>query len=171
MPTLYELGVEYARLETLLIEQAGEWTEETEAAFAALGEIERSKIDAYEAVIANLTGHASACQDESNRLQDKATVALNAAKRLKARLLEYMQARGVEELKGEKWRAVIQKNGGLRKLTLLVPPEDLPAAFQRMRVEANTDELRTLIGDADYGDWEGRPLARLEERGVSLRFK
>lgn len=176
MPTLYDLGVEYARLETLLIEQAGEWTDETEAAFEALGELERVKVDAYEGVIANLAGHAAACQDEAQRLQEKADAALNAAKRLKARLLEYMQARDVMELKGEKWRACIQKNGGKRPIVLLCAPDALPISVQRVRVEADMEALRTALEAVARAETPTLPIeiagvARLEPMGVHLRFR
>ena len=170
--TLYDLGVEFARLETLLIEQAGEWTEETEAAFAALGEMEKDRVDAYQHVIANLSAYATACQDESKRLSEKAEAPLNGVKRLKSRMMEYMQARGVEELKGEKWRAVIQRNGGKPPLTVLMEPDQLPGEFQKFRIEADTEAMRkAALSTGDVVGPEGIIVARIEKPGTHLRFR
>lgn len=168
MPTLYELGTEWARLETVLLESGGELTPDVEAAFTALGELERDKVDAYQHVVANLAGHAAACQAEANHLQEKADAALNAAKRVKARLLEYLQARGVKELQGDRWRACVTANGGKQPLTLLVEPEQLPVIYQRVKVEPDTDTLRAGLEGKDPA---AVAVARLEPRGSHLRFR
>lgn len=171
-PTLYDLGAEWAKLETLMIEQGGEWTEEAEAAFAALGALERDRVDAYQHVIANLTAHATGCQDESQRLGEKASAALNAAKRLKDRLKEYMELRGVDALQGDRWRAVIQKNGGKPPLTVLIEPDQLPGQFQRYRIEADTEKMRAAaLTTGDVVGPEGIIVARIEKPGTHLRFR
>lgn len=168
MPTLYELGTEWARLETALIEAEGEMTPDVEAALAALGDLERDKIDAYQHIVANLDAHAKACHEEAERLRAKSDVARNAARRLKDHLLAYMQARGVEAIQGDRWRACATKNGGKPPLTVLVEPEQLPASYQRVKVEPDTDALRAGLEQADPA---AVAVARLEPRGVHLRFR
>ncbi len=168
-PTLYDVSTEFARIELLLTEQGGEWTEEVEAAFLALGEMEKDRVDAYHHVIANLNAYRDGCIAESRRLDEKARVADNAAIRLKGRLLEYMRARDVTELKGEKWRAVIQKNGGKAPLVLLCEPDALPKHLQRVRIEADTDGIRAVLTNSGAVELAG--VARLDQPGTHLRFR
>lgn len=171
-PTLYEVGVEFARLETLLYEQGGEWTPEVEAAFTALGEMERDRVDAYQHVIANLTAHATGCQEEAKRLAEKADVALNAAKRLKERLKEYMEVRGVTALQGDRWLAVIQRNGGKPPLVLDLPVEQLPSRFVRYTPAPDSDALRAAaMTDGSVIGPEGVQIAHVDPPGTHLRFR
>jgi hypothetical protein len=170
MPTLYDLRAEFHSLENLLVEQGGEWTEETEKAFARLGELEAGKVDGYQHVIANLLAHADGCREEADRLMEKAQHSLNAVAGLKNRLKSYMEERGTTTLHGERWKAVLQRNGGKPPLTLLVQPHELPPELQRVTIGADTEKIRQLC---ELGDpaWNGTPVARLEEPGTHLRFR
>lgn len=172
MTTLYDLGAEWARLESVLIESGGELTPEVEAAFAELGELEAGKIDAYQAVIANLTAYAAGCQREVEKYQEKGAVATNATRRLKDRLKDYMNQRGVTELKGDIWKAVVQRNGGKPPLVLDVPVEQLPSPFVRYTPSADTEEMRKrAFADGRVIGSEGVQLAHIEAPGTHLRFR
>lgn len=175
--SLYTLSETFAALEAELLETGGEWTPEIEAAFAALGELETDKVDAYAVVVRGLERHRDACKTERDALQQKATAAEHAARRLKERMHEYLTVRGVRELKGTVWRAAIQAHGGKQPLEVLVPAEELPPDFQRVTVSADTDKLRAAAeAVADPGGevtltHEGTALARLLPRGSSVRFR
>lgn len=169
MPTLYDLRAEFHSLEALLVEQGGEWTEETEKAFERLGELEASKVDGYQHIVANLLAYADGCREEADRLMEKAQHGLNAVDRLKARLKAYMEERGETEMRGNRWKAVIQRNGGKRPLTLLCEPVALPKHLQRVRYEADMEGIRAVL--ASGGIEEIADVARLEPAGTHLRFR
>ncbi len=169
--SLYELAADFAALEAALLESAGEWTPEVEASFAAIGELEAEKIDAYRAVVAQLEAHATACRGEAEVFQTKANVASNAVKRLKTRLQDYLVATGRTEVKGTIWRAVLTANGGKQPLATLVSPEELPEAFQRIRIEPDTEALRAAAGTDGVVLADGREIARIEPRGQHVRFR
>lgn len=170
--SLYELESEFAALHNRLIETAGEWTDEVEAEFTRLGGIESVKVDSYQHVLAEFTAHASACQSEIERLQEKQQNALNAKRRLTERLKEYMEAKEVTELKGTTWKAVIQKNGGKPPLTVLMDPAQLPAPFVRYRAEPDTEAMRAAaLPGGDVIGPEGILVARVEKPGTHLRFR
>jgi outer membrane murein-binding lipoprotein Lpp len=145
--SLYELGVQWQQLEDVLVESGGEWTEEVEAYFAALGQLEGAKVDAYAHVVRGISAYADALKAEESALRDKRKAAEHAIERLKARLLDYMRERDVRELRGTTWKAAIQRNGGLRPMELLVAPEELPEAFQLRRVEPNWPAIRAAVGE------------------------
>jgi hypothetical protein len=169
--TLYEMGAEFSALHVILTESAGEWTEDVEARFAALGELDRDKVDAYHAVITNLTAHAAGCQDEAQRLQEKAKIATTAAQRLKDRMKEYMELRGVTALQGDRWRAVIQKNGGNAPLVITAQSaEDIPAHLRLPpEIRPDTDAIRAVLISGGLSEIAG--LARLEPVGTHLRWR
>jgi hypothetical protein len=170
--TLYEMGAEFSALHVILTESAGEWTEDVEARFAALGELDRDKVDAYHAVITNLTAHAAGCQDEAQRLQEKAKIATTAAQRLKDRMKEYMELRGVTALQGDRWRAVIQKNGGKPPLVLDMAVDDLPSPFVRYTPTADTEMMRAkALKDGRVIAGEGVQVAHIDPPGTHLRFR
>jgi hypothetical protein len=168
--TLYDLTAEWTDLSAALTESAGEITDEIEARLDALGTLEGAKVDSYALVVRSFEAHATACRAEATALIAKATVAENAAKRLKARLLDYLTARGLEELRGTIWKAKRTANGGKQPLTLLVDPDDLPPEYQLHSVTANTEMLRIQADDDGSIVFSGQPVARLEPRGFHLRL-
>jgi hypothetical protein len=168
--SLYTLGETFAALEAALLESGGEWNEQIESQFVELGKLETERVDAYAVVVRSFEAHATACRAEAATLATKAQVAENAAKRLKARLLDYLTARGLEELRGTIWKAKRTANGGKQPLTLLVDPDDLPPEYQLHSVTANTEMLRIQADDDGSIVFSGQPVARLEPRGFHLRL-
>jgi hypothetical protein len=169
--SLYSLSAEFQALYDRVAEAAGELTPEVEAAFDALGLLEADKVDAYQHVIAEFTAHAAACQSEIERLQEKQQHALDAKRRLTERLKEYMEEKQVKELKGDIWKAVIQKNGGKRSLTITASVDDIPPSLMIPAWTVNTEAIRNLMGDGDIATIDGREIARLEPAGTHLRFR
>ncbi len=178
--SLYDLGAEFAALEAMLIESGGEWTPEVESRFAALGALEGDKVDAYASVIRQqeaaakvFGGEADAFQAKADAFQAKADAALAVAKRLKARMLEYMQGRDVAELRGALWRFARQRNGGKAPLRLEVEPDALPEKYRVVRYFPDTDALRADAELCPNGVLEvgGVPLARLESPGEHIRIR
>lgn len=77
-----------------------------------------------------------------------------------------MRATGKLKFKTALFSFGIQKNGGKKPLVLDVSPEELPFEYQRVKVEADGDRLRSLL---DSG--EECKYAHYEERGESLRIR
>lgn len=171
--SLYHLEAAFAALEAELLDSGGEWTPETEAAFAALGEMEADRMDAYACVIRNAEAEAEVFGRERDAFAEKASAAANRAKRLKARLLDYLQARDLKELRGHLWRAAVTPNGGKAPVEVLLPPEQLPPELARTVVQPDLELIRTA---ADHAGGEvrlsdGRLVARLLPRGSHLRIR
>lgn len=171
--TLYEIGQEYAALEAALLESGGEYTELVEAQFNALGELERSKVDAYYHVTATMRAYADACRNESERLREKANVADNAEKAVKAWMQRQMEARGLKELKGDTWKASIQANGGVQKVELRTESvNSLPREWTKIIVEPDFAALRANAGpDGRVIDAAGNVVAEVLPRQSHLRFR
>jgi hypothetical protein len=170
--TLYEIGAAFERLEATLIESAGEWTPEVEAALGELGEMEKHKVDAYRAVVLRFEQHAANCGDEARVLADKASHARHAAIRLKDHLKQYMELRGVTELKGDLFKASIQRNGGVQGVTVLVATEALDRTLCTVTVAPNLEQIRAAAGsDGRVVDATGTVVAELVPKGTHLRFR
>lgn len=170
MTTLYELGAEFAALEEVLVANGGELTPEVEAALTNLGEIQAEKVDAYRAVAASFAAYAAKVSDEMALLAAKKQAAEKAEANLKRRLLEYMTARGVTELKGTIWKAAIQKNGGKPPVTVLVEPTALPSGLQRITVSPDADRIRAVATNGQVVV-DGVLVAQVENVGTHLRFR
>lgn len=174
MPTLslYELGQAFTDLEAALIESGGEWTPEVEQAFAALGELEADKVDAYAHLIRNTEALAEVLEAEKRALEEKRAVAANRATRLKEKLHEYLTTRGLDKVKGTIWTAAIQANGGRPPMEVLVEPDQLPAAYTVTVKQVNTGALRAAAELAGGRLEEfGRTLAVIQPRGTHLRIR
>lgn len=165
---LFEIGEEFERLETVLIESGGEWTEEVEAAFAELGNLERDKVDAYGFLIKGIESRRAAYLKAVEEISAKAAVSKNAVERLKARLGDYLRFRKLKEIKGTVWTLARQGNGGLQPLILASEnPEDFPEICRHVSVTIDTEKVRECIEAGQIS----RGLASLGERGEHVRVK
>jgi hypothetical protein len=179
MPSLYELTDQFRQLEEELIASSGEWTPDVEAAFLALGDLEKDRIDAYASLCRSQDAYQLALKGEETALREKRKISENLVARLRARLQEYLELRDVKEIRGNIWRATIQANGGKRSLTLIASPEQLPPEFQVHRIEPDTAKLREVAESQATGNdadpvvltLDGVEAARLEARGHSIRFR
>lgn len=176
--SFYALGEAFAALEAELVATGGEWTPEVETAFGLLGELEADKLDAYASVIRNAEASAVAFGGERDAWAAKAHAAKATAERLKARLLEYLQARELPELRGHLWRAAVTANGGKQPLEVLVPVEQLPDELVVTERRPNLEAIRAGAEMGPHGTlWAAdtdRPVfavARLLPRGAHLRIR
>lgn len=134
--TLWEIGSDLEALEDLLMEVGGDVTDE---------EAERA-IDAW----LEETREAEIQEKEAARLMERAQVNRNAVRRLKDRLLAYMDRRGTPKLSGNLYSFTASDNGG--KLPLIVDdvdPMTLPPQYRKavMVLLCPTDETLEALKD------------------------
>lgn len=99
MPTLYELTADY----TLLLEKLedAQTEEETEQAYKelfALGDSIEDKAEAYARIMRSKQAEADAYKAEKDRLAARQKAAENMVERLKARMLDGMEALNINEI-------------------------------------------------------------------------
>ncbi len=171
--SLYDLGQEFAAIEAALLETEGELTPEIEARLAALGTLEGEKVDAYRAVVRSFEARADVIGTEIAALMAKKAAAHQAAQRLKDRLLAYLEARGVDRIKGTIWTAARQRNGQ-RALTVHVAPEALPELLRKTTITVTPDrEALKALAEMETGrvEIDGQHVATLEPASHHLRFR
>lgn len=192
--TLWEIGDDLEALHDLLAEVGGDVSEEeAETAIDAwLSEVagaEAAKLDRYGALIRTIEARAEIQQTEAKRLLDRASVNLNHARRLKDRLLAYMDRTGRKKIEGNLYAFTAANNGGaapvqiddvdpmqveprfrVAKLTLACPTDEtleaLESQCRRLDVEIDTRAVREAL---DAG--EDLPWARYGERGRHIRVR
>jgi len=170
--TLYAIADDLLAVDALLTESGGELTPEIEAALASLNEVLVGKVDAIASYIRDCAAKAAALREEADVLTAKRRTEENKVGRLKEYVRFHMDRLGETKLAGAIWTFALQANGGRPALTVLVAPEQLPALFRRLVVQADTDALRGAV-DAASGELvvDGRAIARLEPVGSSLRIR
>lgn len=147
-----------------LVDANGEISPEAEAQLGALEEDLHAKTEAYCKIIRTFECEACAAQAEVDRLQKLVQVRTNAAKRLKAWLLQNLQRLGLERVETDLFRVRIQQNGR-PSINYSGDPEALPPFMRRVKVEVN--------GDAAYELWKGGqelPPGFQVTRGSHLRI-
>lgn len=171
--SLYEIGADLDALAALLDEVGGDVTEaEAEAAIdqwlQETGEAVKDKLDRYAALLRELSARAAARAEESARLAALAAVDENNAARLKARVLAFLQERGVDRVETARFRLTVCANGGRAPLRLLVPPSDIPSAWteQVVSLRPRTEAIRAELEAGIL-----LPFATLEPRGFHLRVR
>src|SRR5262245_56301674 len=144
MPTLFQISDEISALHDLLTECGGELTDEqSEAAIDQwLAETESAlekKINSYVWLVKEFEGRAEARELAAKHLMASSGADYNQAKRLKARLKDFLEMCGLQKLQTEHFKLSIQANGGI--LPLIVPPAwerdpaSAPEAFQKRLID------------------------------------
>lgn len=136
-----------------------EWIEEMDSDL-------KGKVDGYAAYVTELLALAAARNDEAKRLKERAKVNENAAKRLKDRLLWALQERGIDKVETLRYTVSVSTAGGMQKLDVQVPAEELPPRFQKVTIDADNKAIREAIAAGEEVDG-----ATLMERGTVLRIK
>lgn len=180
MKTLYEIGGDLAALEALLEEVGGDVTDEqAEAAIEAwLEELHSDrdvKIDNYCGLIRNFEAMAEARKAEAKRMRDMATADENRAERLKSRLKEFFESRGLGKVATPRFTVAVQKNGGKAPLWIAPDyeesPELLPDHLQKITISPDRDKIREEC-HALNGVWDENVLvAEIRESGTHLRIR
>lgn len=86
-PTLYEVGIEGAEIEALLIEGDGELSPELEIRLDAFLASGKDKLDGAAIVVGRLESSAAYCEIQAKRFKERAASFDNNAKALKNRIL------------------------------------------------------------------------------------
>ncbi|MBP3193894.1 siphovirus Gp157 family protein [Natronogracilivirga saccharolytica] len=163
--SLFAIGESFAALESLIEEHDGELTETIDQWLAEYEAKQSDKIDAYCYLVEKYEEIAS----EARRLAQRATAYKNKASGLKERLKVYLEHQGTAKVETGRFTVSVGRNGGKLPVELHegVAPEDLPEAFQKIRVEADKDRLReSLLNEQS----ELNRLAYVGDRGTHLRI-
>lgn len=181
-PTLYELTGKYLELEQLA--QTAETEEDMQVfrdTFESLDATINDKMEGCCQVIRELEGKITVLSDEIGRLSTRKKTIQNSIDNLKMYMKKNMEQLGMDKVDTGLFNVTIAKNGGKRKLNVLVAPELLPQQFQTIKIEANNEALRKAMVDmkdmsADYDvmqvhDADNNCIAELEPQGTSLRIR
>ena len=118
------------------------------------------------AVIAELESKANARSEHAQRLQDRAKIANNYARRLKEFLHQKMKETEITTIESPEFTITVAKNGGQKGLD--VDHDKLPAEYfgQQVTQTLDTDRIREELD-------QGKELsfARYRDRGTHLRIK
>jgi hypothetical protein len=144
---LYQIPAALRAIEAQIEEAEGELTPEAEAALNSLGEEFARKAE-YLALLTceataqadAVTAQADAVKAEADRLYRIATAHQNRAASLKAYVKRCMEELGEVKISGELATVAIQRNGQ-PSVGYEVPPEFLPARFQRLKIEADSKAI------------------------------
>lgn len=165
MSTLYLLTEQFNQLLELITQ--GEYTEEelSDTLEGIEGEIE-VKADGYAKVIKEIEGNVAVIKTEIARLNNKKASLENSIKALKQSLEKAMRATGKTKFKTDLFSFNIQKNGGVRALTILDDIDNIPKEYIVTPPPiVNNEAVRELLKVQEV-TW-----ARLEPQGESLRIR
>jgi len=173
MRNLFDIGEDLRALDDLLNEVEGDISDPiVEAAitkwFEELAVEESRKLDGWCNWIKSLEAEALTARREAEEYVRRAVARENRVERLKGRMAQYLQASGRDKIRTATGRIVrVQANGGKLPLDIsdLWDAEDLPAQFQRHKVEVDTEAIRKAL---DAG--EQLPFAQYRQRGSHLRI-
>ena len=139
-----------------------------EAWFAELEDNRDRKIDGYITIVRELELRASVRQAEMDRLAIRVRVDENAAKRLKVRLKEWMEAHGEKKIETDRYCVSVRGNGGKQPMDIdpALSVSNLPPELQKVTVTPDNERIREVL--ANGGEVPG---CRLLPRGTSLSIK
>lgn len=162
---LYEIADELDVITNRLIENGGELTPELEAAWEEMEGAFEAKAERTALAVQDLSRKADAAREESRRLRELARSRANAADRLKEYLrgqMARLEIRRIDADRATIWR----QDNGRPSISWTGGPEELPEAFRRVTVEADTQ--------AAYEEWKSGgalPEGFRVEQGEHLRIR
>lgn len=169
--TLYVIRDDLQALEDLLLDVGGDVTDaEADAAIIEwlkeTGEATRSKLDRYAALIREMEARSIGRKNEAKRLAELAQIDANAADRLKAKLLWFLNDRGQTKMETDRFRLTVCANGGKVPIQVLAEPAALPEQYRVVDIRPNLDAIREAL---DAG--KSLSFATLGSRGQHLRIR
>lgn len=172
MPTLYDITEDMRALDGLLAEAGGDVSDDqVESAIdewlAELTGARDTKIDGYLCYIAERKARAVAKRGEVLRLEKSARVDENAVDRLRARLRQYMEALGEQQIRTSRHTVTLAKAGKPR-LVIDVDPKDLPDSLRRVLVSFEPDKRLIRQTLEEGNEVQG---CRLEPGTSTLRIR
>jgi len=164
--SLFSIGEHFYALESLLIENEGEITDEIDQWLAEYQAKEEEKVDAYCFLIQKFEEIA----EESKRLAERSSSYNTKVKNLKDRLKLYLEIRGKEKVETGRFTVTVCGNGGLLPIRLHedVTADRLPESFVKVFKEPDLTALRDAILN---GDEIAMQFAQILPRGTHLRIK
>src|SRR5690625_280771 len=164
--SLFLIGEHFYALESLIIEQEGEITEEIDQWLEEYQAKQEEKVDAYCYIIQKFEEIAA----EAKRLAERSTSYHKKAKQLKDRLKVYLENQGQQRLETDRFTISVCKNGGQLpiRLTEDIAVEQLPEEFVKVYREP---DLIALLDSILEGDEQAMRFAHHLPRGTHLRNK
>lgn len=148
---LYDIPLEFAILESALIENAGEITPELELQLDAFFRSGKDKIEGGAMVLRGLEMEAKACKDEAKRLSERAVSLENNADRLKKLVLYALDGAFGGKVKTALFTIWGQTSAQIT--TLDIAPgtmlKDLPESFVRVQYDLAKDAIKEAIKKGD----------------------
>ena len=161
--TLLDISDDLLALNELLENAAGDIEQEQiiQHWFNEIGNELHHKLDNYCELIAYLQGLAKLRQERAAQLAKLAEVDDNKVERLKKLLKFFLERHDIKKLDTERHRISLRKNGGKQGIALLVQPEVLPEALQRIVVAPDKEAIREALENGDetvknYACWKER---------------
>lgn len=169
MPTLLEINEEFLSFKAALDAAGDELTPEVETAldswFADLRDRMNAKMDAIGGLIRNYELRAAARRAEMERLAIRVRVDEANARRLKQRLLEFLDANEIQRYETERYLFSACNNGGKTPVETPALAEELPPQFRKVEWKPDLDAIRTVLEHGGHV-----PGCRLKERGRHLKL-
>ena len=153
--TIFQLQAEIGEIIDDIVdaEIAGD-TDAVDALIAKLDQLydaRTTKYEGYVHVIKNALNTAKGCKAEADFFAKRATALNNLAKRLKNNLHDDLVHHDEESVKAGKYRIARQKNSQ-PTVNVRIPDADLPAAYQKVTVEADKTALKQAIENGEEID-------------------
>lgn len=144
---LYEIPIEFAELESVLIERDGELTPELEKRFDDFLRAGKDKLEAGAMVVRGFEMEAEACEAEAKRLKERAGSLENNSQRLKRMILVALDAAFDGKVKTPLFTIWGQTSAPTTSIDV-DPGTDLallPAAFVRVKHELVKDAIKSAV--------------------------
>lgn len=158
--TIYDLTADIAAIQAAA--EDGELPPEMELALELTTENLHEKVDGYCRVLVELDGEADMLKTEIDRLSDRLTARINAAKRLKDNLKAGLERIGEKRVKTPFFSIWVQASP---PSVSVEDEEKLPAKYIRMKIEANKAALLR-----DWKDGKELPSGVTVTQGNHLRI-
>lgn len=162
--SLYDLTNDLIAIEEALSSGA-ENADELIARWVETNSSVTDKIDAYAGLVRSKEAEAKMYAGEAEHFTAKSQAAKGVADRLKAGLKFFLEAKGMDEVKGRLFTAKLQNNGGVLPVKVNVEPDQLPQGYQKVKVEADMVAIRTALETGEVV-----PGCELGERGKHVRI-
>lgn len=164
--SLFSIGEHFYALESLLIENEGEITDEIDQWLHEYQAKEEHKLDAYCYLIQKFDEIAS----EAKRLAERSSSYNTKVKRLKDRLKLYLENRGMQKIETTRFTVTVCSNGGQLPVKLCegVTTEGLPEQFVKIHCNPDLSLLREAIVS---GNDQAMRFAKVLPRGTHIRIK
>lgn len=151
MATLYEIDQDLQALIAAISQEALDENTIAEAIDAYLADAATEKIDAYCRLIAEQESLAAARRSEAARLKELAAQADNLAARLRNRLAAFFTRAGKQRFETERFKISLRQ--GAPYVDILLPPEELPEQYRRVKIEADKIAIAQALKAGEHLPW------------------